>query len=70
MTVILVCLLQEENQEEYITRVSRALPNPSIEDPVRMCTETGELVPPDESFTTPSQSPMMEEGRYYRSFLK
>ena len=70
MTVILVCLLQGEGQEEYIARVSRPLPNPLTEDPVRMCTETGELVPPDESFTTPSQSPMMEESKYLLFFLK
>uniref|UniRef100_A0AC34RJ63 PPM-type phosphatase domain-containing protein n=1 Tax=Panagrolaimus sp. JU765 TaxID=591449 RepID=A0AC34RJ63_9BILA len=62
MTVILVCFLQEDSTEEYIARVSRPVPNPVIEDPVRMCTETGELVVPDESFATPSQSPMIEES--------
>lgn len=60
MTVILVCLLQGDTPEEYIARVSRPAPTPPMEDPVRMCTETGELVAPDEAYATPSESSMTE----------
>jgi hypothetical protein len=61
MTVILVCMLQNDSPDEYLQRLARPAPvevQENNSEPVELKTDTATATPETpELFSTPSQSP-------------